>query len=259
MDGAYNITSYYVYDGIGLVAKMTPSGTTYFYHYNGSGNTIAMTDASGNMVNKYAYDEFGNLVNVQETVPNPFLFVGQYGVMDDDNGLLHMRARYYDPQVGRFINKDPIGLEGGINLFAYVDGNPVNWVDPYGLQALGGARSGDTTGRGTTECGQKQCNQQWADCYTNCINALAPGFTEFFVGSQIAVNAPYNLVVRPGPGGRLIFRLLPHPIVLFYPRLWQAAATVSRVATPIQGVGFAWVGGVSYGCMISCMLDPCNY
>jgi RHS repeat-associated protein len=134
MDGAYNITSYYVYDGMGLVAKMTPSGSIYFYHYNGSGNTIAMTDASGNMVNKYAYDEFGNLVNVQETVPNPFLFGGQYGVMDDDNGLLYMRARYYDPQVGRFINKDPIGYRGGLNLFAYAGSNPLNWIDPLGLE-----------------------------------------------------------------------------------------------------------------------------
>lgn len=93
MDAAYNITSYYVYDGIGLVAKMSGSNV-YYYHYNGSGNTIAMTDPTGNMVNKYVYDEFGNLMNVQESVPNPFLFVGQYGVMDDDNGLLYMRARY---------------------------------------------------------------------------------------------------------------------------------------------------------------------
>jgi len=120
MDGAYNITSYYVYDGIGLVAKMSGSNV-YYYHYDGSGNTIAMTDSSGNMVNKYAYDEFGNLMNAVETVPNPFLYVGQYGVMDDDNGLLYTRARYYDPQAGRLINKDPIRYSGGLNLFTYVD------------------------------------------------------------------------------------------------------------------------------------------
>jgi RHS repeat-associated protein len=136
MDGAYDITSYYVYDGLGLVAKMAPSGSTYFYHYNGSGNTIAMTDSGGNMVNKYAYDEFGNLVNVEESVLNPFLFVGQYGVMDDDNGLLYMRARYYDPQVGRFINKDPIRYWGDLNLFTYVQNNPLNRVDPSGLWTI---------------------------------------------------------------------------------------------------------------------------
>jgi RHS repeat-associated protein len=133
MDGTGNILSYYVYDGIGLVAKMT-GANSYYYHYDGSGNTISMTDSSGNMVNKYAYDEFGNLVNAEEIVPKPFLYVGQYGVMDDDNGLLYMRARYYDPEVGRFINKDPIGFLGGDpNLFCYVGNNPVNWVDPLGL------------------------------------------------------------------------------------------------------------------------------
>jgi RHS repeat-associated protein len=93
-----------------------------------------MTDSSGNMVNKYAYDEFGNLSNAEETISNPFLYVGRYGVTDDDNGLLYMRARYYDPQVGRFINKDPVRYKGGINLFAYVQNNPINREDPFGLR-----------------------------------------------------------------------------------------------------------------------------
>ena len=136
MDGADNITDYYVYDGMGLVAKISGSNV-YYYHYDGSANTIAMTDAAGNMVNKYAYDEFGNLLNAVETVPNPFTFVGRYGVMDDDSGLLYMRARYYDPEVGRFINKDPIRFAGGDpNLYCYVQNNPINRVDPLGLRTV---------------------------------------------------------------------------------------------------------------------------
>lgn len=56
-------------------------------------------------------------------------------MIDDGNGLLYMRARYYDPEVGRFISKDPIGFWGGdLNLYAYVVNNPVNYVDPSGLQ-----------------------------------------------------------------------------------------------------------------------------
>jgi RHS repeat-associated protein len=134
-DGAGNITAYYVY-GLGLISKVTPEGQAYFYHYDGLGSTVAMTDASGSVVNKYAYDAFGNVLHSAETVPNPFKYVGGAGIMDEGNGLLYMRARYYDPELGRFINQDPIGLRGGMNLYAYVGNNPLNFVDPSGLDWL---------------------------------------------------------------------------------------------------------------------------
>jgi RHS repeat-associated protein len=118
---------------MGLIEKITPGGQSYTYHYDGTGSTIAMTDSSGNIVNEYAYDEFGNIVGNSETVSNPFKYVGQYGVMDEGNGFYYMRARYYDPQNGRFISEDPIGLGGGINQFAYASDNPVNRIDPHGL------------------------------------------------------------------------------------------------------------------------------
>jgi RHS repeat-associated protein len=130
-DGSGNITSYYVY-GLGLISKITPGGQVYYYQYDDLGSTIAITDSSGNVVNQYAYDPFGNLANSTETVPNPFRYVGALGVMDEGNGLLYMRARYYAPNIGRFINQDPIGLAGGLNMYAYVGNNPVSWVDPSG-------------------------------------------------------------------------------------------------------------------------------
>jgi uncharacterized protein RhaS with RHS repeats len=52
--------------------------------------------------------------------------------MDEGNGLLYMRARYYDPEIGRFISKDPIGLAGGINQYVYSGQNPMNRIDPEG-------------------------------------------------------------------------------------------------------------------------------
>ncbi len=134
MDAGGAITSYYVYDPWGLVAKMLPGGTTYFYHFDGLGSTIAMTNAAGTMVNKYAYDEYGNILNQVEAVSNPFKYVGRYGVMQDDTGLLYMRARYYDPETGRFLSKDPIGYRGGFNLYMYGHNSPVNWIDPLGLR-----------------------------------------------------------------------------------------------------------------------------
>jgi RHS repeat-associated protein len=153
MDAGGNITSYYVYNRMGLVAKMA-SQSVHFYHYDGIGNTIAMTDASGNMVNKYAYDEFGNLLNSVEAVSNPFLYSGRYGVMDEDNGLLYMRARYYDPVVGRFINKDPIGYWGGINMYAYAANNPISHIDPLGLL--------------------RDCDAEHIECFRKCWNQCPP-------------------------------------------------------------------------------------
>ena len=130
-DSSGNITVYYVY-GLGLVSKITSEGKAYYYHYDGLGSTVAITDSSGNIVNKYAYDAFGSVLKSEEQITNSFKYVGMFGVMDEGNGLLYMRARYYDPEVGRFINKDPIGLVGGLNLYAYVGNNPVNYVDPSG-------------------------------------------------------------------------------------------------------------------------------
>lgn len=70
-----------------------------------------------------------------ETVSNRFRYVGKFGVMDEGNGLLFMRARYYDPDVGRFITKDPIGFTGGVNLYGYAGNNPYTYIDPVGLCA----------------------------------------------------------------------------------------------------------------------------
>ncbi|WP_445367704.1 RHS repeat-associated core domain-containing protein [Methylomonas sp. BW4-1] len=65
-----------------------------------------------------------------EAIDNPLRFQGQY--YDAETGLHYNLNRYYDPNAGRFIHQDPIGLEGGNNLYQYVS-NPINWIDPLGL------------------------------------------------------------------------------------------------------------------------------
>lgn len=145
-DGSGAITRYYIH-GAGLLAMVTPAGALYCYHFDATGYTVALTDSTRTVVNKYAYSPFGAFTNQVEAIAQPFKFVGQFGVITEPNGLIYMRARYYDPQVGRFISEDPIGFDGGdVNLYAYVQNDPVNWVDPLGLFAFWGGTS--VTGAG---------------------------------------------------------------------------------------------------------------
>jgi RHS repeat-associated protein len=145
------ITRYYIH-GLGLLAAVTPENAAYCYHFDATGNTVAVTDVSQNMVNRYAYTPEG-ITNQSEAFAQPFKYVGQYGVMAEPNGLYYMRARYYDPETGRFISEDPIGFDGGdVNLYVYVAGNPVMFIDPWGL-AYRQKRPLDTWGLRNTTAG----------------------------------------------------------------------------------------------------------
>lgn len=134
-DGANTARAYYVY-GLGLISRISDIGAVSYYHFDSRGSTIALTDATGVMTDMFAYDPFGNLTNSQGITPNPFKYVGQYGVMDEGNGLHYIRARYYDAQIGRFINKDPkMGNDSdgqSLNRYAYAQNNPVRFVDVSG-------------------------------------------------------------------------------------------------------------------------------
>ena len=129
------VVTKYVY-GKGLIGEEV-NNTFKTYHFDCRGSTIAITDASGNITDTFAYDTYGKLISRTGTSKVIFGYNGRDGVVTDGNGLIYMRARYYSPEMKRFINADIIAgkLSNAITLnrFAYVNGNPVSFVDPFGL------------------------------------------------------------------------------------------------------------------------------
>nr|WP_321402498.1 RHS repeat-associated core domain-containing protein [uncultured Desulfobacter sp.] len=111
------------------VCMITPSAR-YYYHADALGSVVALSDTSGSLAETYAYSPFGK-TNGSSTLGNPYLFTGRR--LDSESGLYYYRARHYDVQEGRFVQPDPIGFEGGINLYAYASNNPIMYLDPLGL------------------------------------------------------------------------------------------------------------------------------
>ncbi|HEB70538.1 MAG TPA: hypothetical protein ENI88_13110, partial [Desulfobulbus sp.] len=100
------------------------------------GTSQLILDEQGYIVWQANILPFGSADIVVDLLPNHFRFPGQY--FDAETGLHYNWHRFYDPETGRYISADPIGLTGGINLYAYVQNDPVNWVDPDGLARITG-------------------------------------------------------------------------------------------------------------------------
>lgn len=117
-------------NGLGIDDKLrqTRSSGVSYYMSDHLGSTAALTDASGNVIEQLTYDAFGNSGGSLRT---RYGYTGRES--DPDTGLMHYRARFYDSRTGRFVREDPIGLRGGINLYAYVNNAPTASTDPAGL------------------------------------------------------------------------------------------------------------------------------
>lgn len=121
--------------GLGLISRDAPGNGAAFYQYDAMGNTASLTSAAGSVLAQYAYMPFGELLSGSGAADNPFTYGGASGVMTDETGLHFMRARYYDSELGRFVQKDPLGLSGGVNPYTYAENNPLVAADPTGLQS----------------------------------------------------------------------------------------------------------------------------
>ena len=113
--------------GAGIEARMNVSGG-YFLQKNAHGDVTAAISGTERAAT-YDYDAFGNTLVEEGEINNPIRYSGEY--LDEETGLIYLRARYYDPSVGRFISEDPI--RDGMNWYAYCGNSPIMFVDPSGL------------------------------------------------------------------------------------------------------------------------------
>jgi RHS repeat-associated protein len=133
-DGSGNPTNRYMHGpGIDEPLAVEMSGNTYYYHADGLGSVMFLTKSNRKIEETYSYDSFGRPQG--GTIRQPYSYTGRE--WDAEIGLYYYRARYYDPEAGRFISRDPIGFEGGdVNLYGYVGNNAVNLIDPFGLESI---------------------------------------------------------------------------------------------------------------------------
>ena len=126
--------------GIGLSHVQTRDNETYHaYHQDEQGSTAYITGQGREAENIYQYDAFGNLLERKEAVTNRILYTGQQ--YDRETGQYYLRARYYNPVVGRFLQEDTYRGDG-LNLYAYCANNPVVYYDPSGYAADGCGQGG---------------------------------------------------------------------------------------------------------------------
>ena len=120
------------------------AGVTSILLAEGLGSVVALANAAGTVQTEYTYEPFGRTSTIGIANTNPFLYTGRE---NDGSGLYYYRNRYYNPQLQRFISEDPIEFAGGdVNIYAYVRGNPMSWIDLFGLSALVyNARTGTLT------------------------------------------------------------------------------------------------------------------
>ncbi len=131
-NGAGSLIANFTY-GAGLVSQVTASGAAEYYDYDALGSTVGLSGSSGSYLASYAYLPFGAIQSTTGNASNPFQYVGKMGVMALGGGLDFNRNRFYSPAIGRFISRDPLGIRGGTNLYAYAANDPINLIDPIGL------------------------------------------------------------------------------------------------------------------------------
>ena len=214
--------------GVNLLFSYSSAGQK-FYLYNGHGNVVQLASSTGAILWRYDYDGFGNEREIAGQDPaqdaNPFRYCGEY--FDKETGSIYLRARYYNPVMGRFYSEDPI--RDGLNWYAYGSNNPLFYLDPFGLAIVpirdfvtkygGSFQSYDKLRASVFAIGNINLSVLWtgyntaginitnnngylsadsSDLFTFFENAILPSIEEEYLREDWAFNIGLVIVCLPG-------------------------------------------------------------
>ena len=132
IDSSGNVVAVNTFGANGLVSRHTYSGSA-FYAFDERSNVAHRVNSSGSVLSSDVYDAYGKPYTITSDV---YGFGAQRAITQIQTGLLLLTHRFYDPNTGRFLSRDPIGYAGGVNLYGYTGNNPVNETDPDGLRRI---------------------------------------------------------------------------------------------------------------------------
>ncbi|MFC1602278.1 RHS repeat-associated core domain-containing protein [Pseudomonadota bacterium] len=180
--GGATLATYVYGNYIDEVLSMQRGGNDYYYHQNVLWSVVAVTDAGASVVERYAYSDYG-CVSVSDgagvpvpdnawgaahsAIGNPYMFTGRR--WDEESGVYYYRARNYDCESGRFLQRDPLGYLDGMNLYLYVRDNPLRYTDPSGNGTASARNNAESKCRANLAKCAHRANKSYAICSGVCI------------------------------------------------------------------------------------------
>jgi RHS repeat-associated protein len=215
LNGSNAIVARYTHGpGIDEPLIMEKNNQSFYYHADGLSSITELTNQSGAIVQRYVYSSFGKIESqLDPNFVQPYAYTSRE--FDAEFELYHYRARTYDARIGRFLEEDPIGIHGSLNLYTYLDANPIGAIDPLGLDAVDNVANlaaglGDTISLGVTSWIRKklEINDVIDECSWSYTTGKWAGWLHgIALGVVGSLNAGARTVLYSGEGALEAARL----------------------------------------------------